>query len=129
MVSVSYEFETRKGHFRKIRNIVLDPSAILVLTLAVTMFMALLSVSYKTGFVFYSIWSLTRKNQPKFKVDKSKIGQFLVIVLATFQLNFIYSLLILQSTNDVESILIFSLWNTAVIAYGLSFWMLLKEGK
>jgi len=93
------------------------------------MVLATLSVSYKTGFVAFSIFSATRKGQPKFEVDKSKIGKFVALTIGVFLLDILYGIVVLQDMNEIEGILIFALFNTVFIAYGLAFWVLLKEKK
>lgn len=93
------------------------------------MFVTLLSLSYKTGCVSYTIWSMTRKDQPRFKIDKTKIELFLLVILCIFLLNIAYCLLILQDLREIVGILVLSLFNTVVLGYGLSFWLLLKEKK
>lgn len=105
----------------------MDPSAILIITPAVIIFMTLIGISYKTGFVSYSIWSLTRKDQPRFKIDKTKISRFIGVNAVVFLVSIAYGLLILRDMHEIVGVLILSLFNTIVIAYGLSFWILLKE--
>lgn len=105
----------------------MDPAAVLIMTSAILMFLTLISISYKTGFVSFSIWSLTRKDQPKFEIDKSKAGGFVFMAVAAFMLNVVYSIIILGSAREMGAVLLLSLFNTAVIGYGLSFWVLLKE--
>jgi len=105
----------------------MDPGAILVTSSVVIMFLTLLSISYKTGFVSYSIWSLTRNNQPKFVVRRDKISKFVCIVIGIFLLNIVYGLIVVQGIHEIGAILILSLFNTIVIGYGLTYWVLLKE--
>lgn len=93
------------------------------------MVLVVIAVPFKTGTIPYSIYSATRKDQPRFKIDKTKIGSFAAIVLLVFLLSILYSLLILQNIREIETVMIFSIWNTATIAFGLSFWLLLKRGK
>ena len=105
----------------------MDPAAILITSSVIVMFLTLLSVSYKTGFVSYSIWSLTRSDQPKFEIEKSNIGKFVWISVGVLLLNIVYGLVIVRDTNEIAGIVILSLFNTVVIGYGLAFWVLLKR--
>ena len=107
----------------------MDPTAILIISSAIIMFLVLLGISYKTGFVSYSIWSLTRQNQPKFEIDKNKTNKFIGVVTVVFLLNIVYGLVVLRDVRQIAGILILGLFNTVVIAYGSSFWILLKEKK
>ena len=86
----------------------------------------IVAVSFKTGIVL-SMQSLTRGDQPKFEIDKSKIGKFLWAALSVFVMNIIYGLAIVQDINEIEGILILSLFNTAFITWGLMYLVLLKK--
>lgn len=105
----------------------MDPTAILITSSVVMMFLTLLGISAKTGFVSYSIWSLTRNNQPKFEIQRNKIGKFVRITVGIFVLNIIYGVVVDRRIGDIGAILALSLFNTIIIGYGLSFWVLLKE--
>lgn len=107
----------------------MDPAAILITTSVVVMFLTLLGVSYKTGFVSYSIWSLTRSDQPRFEIKKNEIGKFICITIGVFLLNIVYGFMIVRDMSEVGGVLILGLFNTIVIGYGLAFWILLKEKK
>jgi len=105
----------------------MDPTAILIVSSMLIIFLTVVSVSYKTGFVAYSIWSFTSRNQPKFEVNKNKIGNFIGVTIGVFLLNVVYGLAILRDIREIEGILLFALFNTTFIAYGLSYWMLINE--
>lgn len=103
------------------------PTAILLITTAVIMLVTIIATSYKTGTVVYSIWSSTRLNQPKFSVNRSKIGSYALSILVVFIINLLYCMIVLRDINEIQGMLILSLFNTLVIGYGLSFWFLLEE--
>lgn len=105
----------------------MEPAAILVATSILVILGMVVSVSYKTGFVAYSIWSFSHDDQPKFEVDKSKIGKFLGATLGVFIINTTYGLLVVRDVRELDGILMFSLFNTGFIAFGLAFWILFKE--
>jgi hypothetical protein len=107
----------------------MNPANILLLTVFVTMILTVVITSYKTGLIPFSVLSVARKSQPRFKVDNTKIGIFAVATLSIFLLNVFYCFLVLGGVNrdEMEGILIFSVWDTAVISFGLSFWILLEE--
>ena len=107
----------------------MDPTAILITSSVVIMFPTLLAVSYKTGFVPYSIWSLTRGDQPRFEIQKNKIGKFLQLNAGIFTLNIVCGFIIDRKMSDMGGVLILALFNTIVIGYGLASWVLLKEKK
>lgn len=107
----------------------MDPAAILITSSVVIMFLTLLAVSYKTGFVAYSIWSLTRGDQPKYKINKDKIGRFILNSVCIFILNIAYGLIVVRDNKQIGGILILSLFNTIIIGYGMAFWILLKQEK
>ena len=102
------------------------PTAILLITSATTIVITLVLSSYKTGFIAYSIQSSTRKSQPEFEVDKSKIGSFVAIIAAIFAANIVFCLVVLRDTQAIGSILALSQFNTAILAYGLAYWTLFK---
>ena len=91
------------------------------------MLLSILSVSYKTGFISFSLVSLTRQDQPKFRVDRSKIGDFAGLVIASFVANIIYGIAVMRDLQQIGGILLLSLVNTAFIAYSLVYWILLRE--
>jgi hypothetical protein len=105
----------------------MDPAAILIVSSFVVMILTLLGVSYKTGFVSYSIWSLTRDDQPKFAIRKDRALRFVGITFGIMLLNIVYGLIVVRDVSEIGGILVLSLFNTVVIAYGLSFWILLTE--
>ena len=105
----------------------MDSAGILIATSIVLILLTVIGVSYKTGFVAYSIWSFTRDNQPKFEVDKSKIGKFIGFTTATFLLNIVYGLVVVRDPRELEGIVMFGIFNTVFVAYGLAYWVLLKE--
>jgi hypothetical protein len=107
----------------------MTPSSILLTTSGFIMFATIIAVSYKTGFVAYSVRSATRKDQPKFEIDKTAVEKFLRISVGVFILNTVYGILVFRDTTQMGGILLLSLINTIVISYGVSFWVLLKEKK
>lgn len=107
----------------------MDPAAVLITTTFVIMLVTLIVTSYKTGFVAYSIWSATRPDQPRYKIEKDKIGKFSRITAGVFLLNIVYGLVVARDMSQISGILVLSLFNTIVIGFGLSFWVLLKEKK
>jgi len=107
----------------------MDPTDVLFASSIIIMLLSLLSTSYKTGYISFSLQSLTRKDQPKFEVDMSKIGKFTGYTLGAFVLNAIYGLIILRDINEIGGILLLSLINTLFIAFGLTYWVLLKPKK
>lgn len=107
----------------------MDPAAILIVASVLIMFLTLIGMSYKTGFAAFSIWSLTRKDQPKFKIKKEGIGKFLSLTASVLVLNIIFGIVIMRDLSQIVGILVLSLFNTLIIGYGLSFWVLLEEKK
>lgn len=107
----------------------MDGASILFVSSMIIMLVSLISVSYKTGFVFFSIWALSNRSRPKFEVDKKRIGKFVLLTLVVFLLNCVYGILIIRDINEIEGILILSLFNTAFIVYALAYWFLFKEKK
>jgi len=107
----------------------MDPAAVLIASSMVIMLLTLLCVSYKTGFVSFSIPSMIRDDQPKFEIDKNKIGKFIEFTVGAFVLNVVYGFVVFRDIREVGGILVLSLFNTIVIGYGLAFWVLLKEKK
>jgi hypothetical protein len=105
------------------------PTATLLITSGLIMFLTLIAVSYKSGFIAYSIWSLTRKDQARFRINKGKTGKFLLILLGIFITDVIYGLIVMRDIRQISGILALGAFNTTVLGYGLSFWILLEEKK
>ena len=49
------------------------------------------------------------------------------IAVAVFLLNVVYGLLVMRDMSQAGAVLVLSLFNTIVVGYGLSFWVLLAE--
>ncbi|HTE58584.1 MAG TPA: hypothetical protein VK694_07655 [Verrucomicrobiae bacterium] len=100
---------------------------VLVISTAIVGLASIISASYKTGFIAFSVQSHLRDDQPKYEVDNNKTGRFAKIMLATFLLNILYGFLIVQDLREIAAVIVFSLLNTAFIAYSLVYWVLLKK--
>lgn len=107
----------------------MEPSAVLVASSIAIMFLTLIAVSYKIGFVSYSPYSMSREDQPRHRIKKDKLGKFMQVTLAVFLANVIFCCIIVRDINEVWGILAVSIFNTVVISFGLSFWILLEEKK
>jgi len=105
----------------------MDIKAVLIVTSAIIFLSSVIVTSYKTGFVAYSIWSFMNQDQPRFKVDKKEIGNFARVLAGVFLLNIIFGFVVVQDSHETVTILVWSLVNTTVIGWSLSYWILLEE--
>jgi len=103
-----------------------NAESILVISSFFITFAVWICSTYKTGFVAYSPWSLLKRNQPKFTVDRTKRKKFWKALLIAFALNILYGLII---TRDVALVVDFSLFNMIFLTYSLYYLILLKEDK
>src|SRR5690242_221134 len=95
------------------------PTTILFITSGAVVFLSLIVVSFKTGFISFSMLSMTRKDQPKFNVEMAKIRRFTGLIAGVFVLNVIYGFVLIRDMSQASGILLLSFINTAFIAYAL----------
>ena len=103
------------------------PTTILFVTSGVILFSSLIVVSYKTGFVSFSMMSMTRKDQPRFGVKTGNISKFIGAICGAFVINVVYGCVVVRDLQQTSGILLVSLINTVFIAYALVYVILLKE--
>ena len=103
-----------------------DNEPVLITITLIVAIASWLCVSYKSGFVGYSIQSALNNSRQKYTVDKSKVSTYAACVAVTV----IASLLVATPlTSEIDTMVLFILVNTASVGYALAFWVLLKEKK
>jgi hypothetical protein len=103
-----------------------DAGTFLGLSTLVIILASWISASYKTGFIGYSPQSSLRDKQPKFEVDRDHVQMFCLLLASALVLNILYVLIF---TREVKAVVIFSLLNTVIMSYSLTYWVLFKEKK
>ena len=101
-------------------------TSILLGTSVLIMLLTIFAVSYKTG-VTLTPQSLTKHEKPKYEVRSENLGKYLAYIVGIFIINVIFSLALLRDTSEMEGILILSAINTAVLAWGLLYFVLLVK--
>lgn len=72
----------------------------------------------------FSLWSQQERVQPKLEVNNTKRATFIKALAAVLVL---YALVAICITRNITLIAQFSIFNTAISGYALTYWILLKE--
>jgi hypothetical protein len=104
-----------------------NAESIMVIWTILVSFASLVVASGRTGIVAYSPWTVREpRHKTKLKFDKTKVEKFLIVVFATSLVNYAVGIVV---ARDIVAAILFSLFNTAVLAYPMVLWILMKEKK